>query len=100
MTEPWSEEDRLRAGWAVYQLARGTRVSEEVPRLFETMPVPTLLLYGPEDQVVPEQFMACCEVAFTSRVGPLIVPRAGHFLQWERADVLNGLVAGWFSQFR
>ena len=100
MTEPWSEEDRLRAGWAVYQLARGTRVSEEVPRLFETMPVPTLLLYGPEDQVVPEQFVACCEVAFTNRVGPLIVPRAGHFLQWERADVLNGLVAGWFSQFR
>jgi len=53
-----------------------------------------------EDQVVPEQFVACCEVAFTNRVGPLIVPRAGHFLQWERADVLNGLVAGWFSQFR
>ena len=100
MTEPWSEEARLRAGWAVYQLAGGTRVSEEVPRLFETMPVPTLLLYGPEDEVVPEQFMACCEVAFTNRVGPVIVPRAGHFLQWERADVLNGLVAGWFSQFR
>ena len=30
MTEPWSEEARLRAGWAVYQLARGTRVAEEV----------------------------------------------------------------------
>lgn len=100
MTEPWSEDARLRAGWAVYQLARGTRVAEEVPRLFETMPVPTLLLYGPEDQVVPEVFMACCEVAFPNRVGPLVVPRAGHFLQWERADVLNGLVAGWFSQFR
>ena len=100
MTEPWSEEGRLRAGWAVYQLARGTRVAEEVPRLFETMPVPSLLLYGPEDQVVPEEFTACCEVAFTNRTGPLVVPRAGHFLQWERADVLNALVAGWFSQFR
>ena len=100
MAEPWEDEARLRAGWAVYQLSRGTRVAEEVPRLFETMPVPTLLLYGPEDQVVPDQFMACCEVAFTNRVGPLVVPRAGHFLQWERADVLNGLVAGWFSQFR
>jgi pimeloyl-ACP methyl ester carboxylesterase len=100
MTEPWAEEARLRAGWAVYQMASGTRVAEEVPRLFETMPVPTLLLYGPEDQVVPEQFMACCEVAFTNRVGPVVVPRAGHFLQWERADVLNGLVAGWFAQFR
>jgi pimeloyl-ACP methyl ester carboxylesterase len=100
MTEPWAEEARCRAGWAVYQLARGTRTSEEVPRMFETMPVPSLLLYGPEDQVVPEVFMDCCEVAFTNRTGPLIVPRAGHFLQWERADVLNGLVAGWFAQFR
>jgi pimeloyl-ACP methyl ester carboxylesterase len=100
MTEPWTEEARLRAGWAVYQLGRGTRVAEEVPRLFETMPVPSLLLYGPEDQVVPEQFMACCEVAFTNRTGPLVVPRAGHFLQWERSDVLNGLAAGWFAQFR
>jgi pimeloyl-ACP methyl ester carboxylesterase len=100
MTEPWAEEERLRAGWAVYQLARGTRTSEEVPRLFETMPVPSLLLYGPEDQVVPKVFVACCEVAFTNRTGPVVVPRAGHFLQWERADVLNGLVAGWFSQFR
>lgn len=100
MTEPWADEARLRAGWAVYQLATGTRVAEEVPRLFETMPVPTLLLYGPEDQVVPDWFVACCEVAFTDRVGPLVVPRAGHFLQWERADVLNGLAAAWFQRFR
>lgn len=100
MTEPWAEEARLRAGWAVYQLAKGTRVADEVPRLFETMPVPTLLLYGPEDQVVPDWFVACCEVAFTDRVGPLVVPRAGHFLQWERADVLNGLAAAWFQRFR
>jgi pimeloyl-ACP methyl ester carboxylesterase len=64
------------------------------------MPVPALLLYGPEDQVVPPVFVDCCEVAFTNRTGPVIVPRAGHFLQWERADVLNGLVAGWFAQFR
>jgi pimeloyl-ACP methyl ester carboxylesterase len=100
MTEPWQDEARLRAGWAVYQLMFGNRVAEEAPRLFETMPVPTLLLYGADDQVVPDVFMACCEVAFTNGVGPLVVPRAGHFLQWERADVLNGLVAGWFSQFR
>jgi pimeloyl-ACP methyl ester carboxylesterase len=100
MTEPWAEEERLRAGWAVYQLARGTRTSEEVPRLFETMPVRSLLLYGPEDQVVPEEFVACCEVAFTNRVGPVVIPRAGHFLQWERADVLNGLTAAWFEQYK
>lgn len=100
MTEPWADEARLRAGWAVYQLATGNRSADEVPRLFETMPVPTLLLYGPEDQVVPEWFVACCEVAFTDRVGPVVVPRAGHFLQWERPDVLNGLTAAWFQRFR
>jgi pimeloyl-ACP methyl ester carboxylesterase len=100
MTEPWDTEDRLRAGWAVYQLRFGTRAAAEVPRLFETMPVPALLLYGPEDQVVPEEFMACCEVAFTSRVGPLVVPRAGHFLQWERPDVLNPLVSSFFAGWK
>lgn len=100
MTEPWAEEARLRAGWAVYQLRFGTRVAEEVPRIFETMPVPALVLYGPDDQVVPPEFVACCEVAFTDRTGPLIVPGAGHFLQWERADVLNPLVAHWFDRWR
>ena len=100
MTEPWAEEERLRAGWAVYQMMTGLRTSSEVPRLLETNPTPTLVLYGPEDHVVPEQFVECCEVAFTDRVGPLVVPRAGHFLQWERADVLNPLTASWFSDLR
>ena len=38
--------------------------------------------------------------AFTERVGPLVVPGAGHFLQWERADVLNPLAAAWFADLR
>lgn len=100
MTEPWGEEDRLRAGWAVYQLPSGVRTAEETPRLLETNPTPTLVLYGPDDAVVPATFVDCCEVAFTDRVGPLVVPKAGHFLQWERADVLNPLVAGWFADLR
>jgi pimeloyl-ACP methyl ester carboxylesterase len=29
-------------------------------------------------------------VAFPDRVGPFVVPGAGHFLQWERAELLNG----------
>ena len=100
MTEPWAQEERLRAGWAVYQLMSGVRASSELPRLLETNPTPTLLLYGPDDHVVPDVFVECCEVAFTERVGPLIVPRAGHFLQWERADILNPVVASWFADLR
>jgi pimeloyl-ACP methyl ester carboxylesterase len=32
-------------------------------------------------------------VAFTECVGPFVVPDAGHFLQWEQADVLNRALA-------
>ncbi|TMK40852.1 MAG: alpha/beta hydrolase, partial [Actinobacteria bacterium] len=33
------------------------------------------------------------EVVFSELVGPFVVPRAGHFLQWERADLLNRTLA-------
>ncbi len=89
MTEPFADGDRLRAGFANYESALGARPLSEPPRFFETNPVPTLVLYGPDDHVLPRDFSDRCEVVFTERVGPFHVPRAGHFLQWERADVLN-----------
>ncbi|MEY4131404.1 MAG: hypothetical protein RLZZ31_1528 [Actinomycetota bacterium] len=96
MTEPFSEEARLRAGWAVYQLAYG-RMPEEFPITDRVTDIPTLLFYGSDDQVVGPDFMHCCEVAFSQRVGPLVVPGAGHFLQWERADIFNPTVAMFFT---
>jgi pimeloyl-ACP methyl ester carboxylesterase len=93
MTEPFTDPDKLRASFGVYESAVGARALSEAARLFEKNPVPTLLLYGPEDHVIPRDFPERCEVAFTERIGPLVVPRSGHFLQWERADVLNqGLI--------
>jgi len=96
MTEPFADEARLRAGWAVYQLAYGRAMSEP-PLLDRVVEVPTLLLYGPDDHVVGEDFLWFCEVAFANRIGPLVVPGAGHFLQWERADILNPLLASVFG---
>lgn len=91
MTEPFADEARLRAGWAVYQLMYGRPMSE--PLLTSgAVDVPTLLLYGPDDHVVGEDFVAFCEVGYTNRIGPLVVPGAGHFLQWERADIFNPLI--------
>jgi pimeloyl-ACP methyl ester carboxylesterase len=95
MTEPWADEARLRAGWAVYQLGYG-RTAEESPILDRTVDVPTLLFYGADDQVVGPDFLHCCEVAFTNRVGPLVLAGAGHFLQWERADIFNPTVSMFF----
>jgi pimeloyl-ACP methyl ester carboxylesterase len=89
MTEPFADGGKLRASFGIYESAMGARPISEPPRLFERNPVPTLVLYGPEDHVVSRDFPERCEVAFSERVGPLFVPRSGHFLQWERADVLN-----------
>jgi pimeloyl-ACP methyl ester carboxylesterase len=89
MTEPFANPERLRAGWGNYESALGTRPLSEPPRFFEVSAVPTLALYGPEDHVIYRQFPQMCEVAFSELVGPFIVERAGHFLQWERAQLFN-----------
>jgi pimeloyl-ACP methyl ester carboxylesterase len=39
--------------------------------------------------VIWGDFTERAEVAFERIVGPFVVPRAGHFLQWERAELLN-----------
>ena len=101
MTEPFAD-----AGQAARELrhlrdgARQARRRRRSPRFFETNPVPTLVLYGPDDHVIPRDFPERCEVAFTERIGPFVVPRAGHFLQWERADVLNQGLVYFFADLR
>ena len=99
MTEPFADEARMRAGWAVYQLGYG-RTAVESPILDRPVEIPTLLFYGADDQVVGPDFVPCCEVAFRDRVGPFVLPGAGHFLQWERADLFNPAVAMFFTALR
>ena len=99
MVEPFEDARRLAASWAPYQLAYG-RPMTELPLLMQPVEVPTLILYGPDDQVVPKDFPKRCEIAFPNRVGPLVVPECGHFLQWERADVLNEVAKFYFADLR
>lgn len=93
MTEPFVDAERLRAGWGNYESAIGTRPLSEEPRFFEVSPVPTLALYGADDHVIWREFPQMCEVAFSELIGPFVVQRAGHFLQWERAALLNRTIA-------
>ncbi len=96
MVEPFEDARRLAAGWAPYQLQYGRPMSE--PPLFaQAVQVPTLILYGPDDRIVPNDFPKRCEIAFPNRVGPLVIPECGHFLQWERADVLNQVAKFYFA---
>lgn len=94
MTEPFADEARLRAGWAIYQFFYD-RPSVE-PLMTGPVAVPTLVLYGPDDHAVQADFLPFTEVAYTNRIGPLVVPGAGHFLQWERADIFNALLPAVF----
>jgi pimeloyl-ACP methyl ester carboxylesterase len=92
MSEPFADAERLRAGWGNYESALGTRPLSERPRFFEVSDTPTLALYGPDDHVIYRHFPEMCEVAFRELIGPFVVPRAGHFLQWERAELFNRTV--------
>ena len=90
MTEPFADADKLRAGFGNYESALGDAAAVRAAApVRDATRVPTLVLYGPEDHVIPRDFPRALRGRVHRAVGPLVVPRAGHFLQWERADVLN-----------
>src|SRR3954452_24604565 len=92
MTEPFSDAEKLRAGWGNYESAMGTRTLSSTLRFLAPNPIETVVLYGPADHVIYPAFAEMSEVVFERIVGPFVVPRAGHFLQWERAELLNATV--------
>lgn len=94
---PFSDAGRLRTSFGCYESALGTIPSSDRPRFREVNPVPTLVLVGPEDHVIPADFADRCAVAFPDAVGPLLVPRSGHFLQWERSELFNRSVAAFLG---
>jgi len=96
MTEPFADGAKLRASFGIYESSTGSRPFKEMPRFLETNDIPTLVLYGPEDNVVPRSFPDRCSVAFTECVGPFVIPGAGHFLQWEAADIFNRALSHFF----
>ena len=89
MTEPFGDAASFRASIANYESALSKRPISDMPRFMERNPTPTLVLYGPEDHVIPSSFCERMAVAFPEIVGPFVVEGAGHFLQWEQPRVLN-----------
>ena len=100
MTEPFADAEKLRAELRHLRdraghapAARAAAASSRRTR------VPTLVLYGPEDHVIPRDFPERCEVAFTElRRARSSCRGAGHFLQWERADLLNQSLIYFFAR--
>jgi pimeloyl-ACP methyl ester carboxylesterase len=100
MTEPFADGDHLRASFGNYESALGSRPLLGAPRFFEISAVPTLALYGPDDHVIYQDWPERCEVAFTDLVGPFVVPRAGHFLPWERPELFANAVVAFLRDLR
>ena len=89
LAEPFGDAESFRASIANYEYVGGARTAPETPRMLERNPTPTLVLYGPEDHVIPHDFPRRMEVAFPEIVGPVRGGGAGHFLMWEAARVFN-----------
>ena len=91
-SEPYSDADRFRASLGLYESFMDPAKITDVPLLAQAHDVRTLILYGIEDRVVGPVFTRRMQLACNDRVGPFLVEDAGHFLQYERADVFNGAV--------
>lgn len=89
LAEPFGEADRFRATLGLYEGIMNPASRAEMPRLLEPNPTETLILYGPEDRIVGPKFAERCALACPNHVGPFLIPGAGHYMQWERPDIIN-----------
>ncbi len=91
MTEPFADAAKLRASFGNYESSFDPAKRSELPLLGEN-PTHTLILFGPSDHVIYPEFDRMAAQVFPDHVGPFLVRDAGHFLQWEAADVLNSTI--------
>lgn len=69
------------------------------PELFSEMPLfhqrchtETMQLWGIEDQLVSAKSPRRASIGYPNLVGPFLVEGGGHFLSWERPDVVNSAI--------
>lgn len=90
---PFEDEQAFRASLGYYEAGIDRRLRSATPRLAEVnQRTPSMILYGIEDEIVGPNYPRRMQVALADHVGPFLVEECGHFVQWERADVLNGAV--------
>lgn len=78
---------------------RGARAYAEWHRTFADAPsVPTLFLQGDQDGCLDRRFFTGASLALTGGSRATLVPGVGHFLQVERPEVVNALVAKFLDE--
>ena len=89
MAEPFGDGAKLRASFGAYESVFNESARSEAPIGGRNEDVEALLLFGPSDHVIYPEFDRMAAVVYPRHVGPFLVRDAGHFLQWEAADVFN-----------
>jgi pimeloyl-ACP methyl ester carboxylesterase len=87
--EPFRDAETMRASLGTYEAFVGAGGPIEPPLLDRPVEVETMILYGMEDEIIGDYWPREMALACNRPVGPFLVQGAGHFVQWEAADILN-----------
>jgi pimeloyl-ACP methyl ester carboxylesterase len=90
--EPFRDPKVMRASLGTYEAFLGAGGPIETPILDRPIEVETMILYGMEDEIIGDYWPREMALACRRPVGPFLVQGAGHFVQWEAADILNNAV--------
>jgi len=90
MVEPFRDEAHLRASFGAYESVFDPS-KRSGPALFANQEnaTNTLVLFGTADHVISPDFDLMSEIVFPNRVGPIRLPKCGHFVQWEADAALS-----------
>lgn len=89
LTEPYGDAARLRASFADYEVVMGTRPLSVPEMIDRPVRQRALILIGEDQVTVGDHIERKCAIAFPEAVGPFWVKGAGHFMPWERPQVVN-----------
>ncbi len=92
MAEAFSDAATFRTSLGLYEAAMHEEKRSEAPLVEQPNTIPTLAMLGEADRLSGDHWTARMELGCTDIMGPFVVERAGHFLQWERAQLFNQAV--------
>ncbi|MEV0646392.1 alpha/beta hydrolase [Phytomonospora sp. NPDC050363] len=89
LTAPFADAARMEAAFGYAQALCGTRETSAPAMLDRQVRQPVIVLVGPADSAVGDDFVDRCVAAYPKVVGPFVVPGAGRFVMWEKPTVFN-----------
>jgi pimeloyl-ACP methyl ester carboxylesterase len=95
-TEPYGDAARFRAALGHYESVHLPHRRSEAA-LMAPSDLRTLVLFGAADHVVPPDYDRMAPHAFGNLVGPFVLRDAGHWPQWEAADLFTSAITTFSS---